>query len=363
MNTAAMRRFYDRTYYRFEGWLNMVIMDAYCRRSLRGYKPDKAFWDNFRNNVRPYWAQFGIRVSPLWFKHYYKLNGALDPRYIPDDIHLRRIIPYFDKDMYIRPLVDKNLHSLMFPQVKRPETVFKHIDGRFTEDNFISITREEAMTRCLAPGRYIVKPTVDTGQGRNIRFFSGEDGQEAAEEVLASFEGIDYIVQKLVRQHPALARYNPTCLNTVRIVTMYLNGKAHILSTILRIGADGNEVDNFSQGGYQCTIRPDGSVEKLAYAHRPGNDMFVEQTSSGMRFEDLTIPCWDKVRDTALHLSEYMPHLKFIGWDLAINEDGEIVLIEFNCQMAQNQGTCGPTFGDLTDEVLTAVFGKQDKKS
>ncbi len=364
MNYAAGRRIYDRVYYRLESWVKAAALNASARRALRGFRPDKVFWDNFRQNVRPYWAQFGVRVRPLWFKRYYQMHGGLDPRLIPDDIHLRKVIPFFDKDMYIRPLVDKNLHALMFPGVKRPETVFKHIDGRYTEDDFTSLSREEALSRCLAPGRFIVKPTVDTGQGKGIRFFSGEDGREAVETLLASFDSSDYIVQKVVRQHPAMAHFNPGCLNTLRVNTMYFEGKAYILTSILRIGAGSSEVDNVSQGGYQVTVHPaDGTLDSTAYTHYAGIEKYVDETDRGIRFEGLTIPCWDKISAAALRLCEYMPHLKYIGWDFAVDETGDVVLVEFNCQLGQNQETCGPTLGDMTEPVLRAIYGKKEDKA
>ena len=52
-----------------------------------------------------------------------------------------------------------------------------------------------------------------------------------------------------------------------------------------------------------------------------------------------------------------LPYFDLIGWDFAVDEDGEPVFIEFNVMPEQNQISCGPSFGKLTDEVLAAVFG------
>ena len=51
------------------------------------------------------------------------------------------------------------------------------------------------------------------------------------------------------------------------------------------------------------------------------------------------------------------PLVRIVGWDIAVDEEGDPVFIEFNCNPGQNQMTYGPTFGDYTDEVLEEVFG------
>jgi len=85
----------------------------------------------------------------------------------------------------------------------------------------------------------------------------------------------------------------------------------------------------------------------------------VEQTTDGVRFEDFRIPCFDRVRAAALDYASKMPHMKYIAWDLAVDENENVVLIEFNATLpGQNQTTCGPTFGELTEKILTVVFEK-----
>ena len=79
-----------------------------------------------------------------------------------------------------------------------------------------------------------------------------------------------------------------------------------------------------------------------------------------MLFKDIRVPSYDKIVKTAIKLQESMPYLGIIGWDFAVGEDGEPILIELNTPCNQNQiGGKQPTFGDLTDEVLEEVFIKK----
>lgn len=359
MRTRRQRMF-DSLYYNLELWLVARYNDRsiFNAIGMKSFGPE--FNTAFREKIRPYWARFGVRVKKLWFKDLYHLTGSTDPRYIPQSLFHEKILPHFDEPAYVRQLADKNLHTLLFPAIRRPETIFKCIGRSYMEDDFLPIPREEAVSRLKQEGDFVIKPSRDSGQGSDIQFFRGPLSDSELESLLSAYDGkTDYIVQRAVRQHPDLARFNPSSLNTLRIVTLVFEDRPYILSSILRIGGPGSHVDNVSKGGYQCTIRPDGHLEPLAYAYRNGQGAMVADNGAGIRWGDCSIPGFDEVRRTAMDLALRLPHLKLIGWDLALDEQGRIVLIEFNCQIDQNQATCGPTFGDLTEDVLSDVFGKK----
>lgn len=356
---SRRQRIFDKVYSGFEYWWSPLFANFASYRRSRKFNAGPEFDKAFKESIRPYWAQFGVKAKKHWFKNLYKLTGSLDPRYIPHPLFFGKIVPHFDNPLYVRQLADKNLHGLLFPTLKRPETVFRHIEGSYTLDDFTPITREEAFARLKQEGSYVIKPTRDSGQGTDVRFFHAMENDADIETLLKPYQSIDFIVQHAVVQYAMLSNFNESSLNTLRIVTLVYQDTPYILSSILRIGGAGSKVDNVSKGGYQCTIRPDGRLEKLAYTDRSGKAEMVEENDKGMRWEDYAIPNFEKICETAKDLALKLPHLKLIGWDFALDENGEIVLIEFNCQIGQNQATCGPTFGDITEGVLAEVFGKK----
>ena len=365
-------RTYDSFYYNFQYDLYMVGRDVKTFKKYRFKKFDKEFYDAYKNVICPYWKKYGVRPGLHWIKRTYNTTHRLDPRCIPAGIWYRNIIPHFNSVLYERQLQDKNLHHLLFHSLKRPETVFKCMGAEYGNDDLSPIAREEAYERCLQPGKYIIKPTTDTFEGTGIKVFNGEDGQESIYALLDRYAGLPFIVQRFVKQHPDLAVFNASTLNTVRLVTLVLNGEAHIISSILRIGADGKCVDNVALGGYQVTIRPDGSLESTAYTNRkvetaPGEFTFkveyVDHTHTGAKFDGAFVPSWDKLCQTACEQALRLPYMKLIGWDLGVDEQGDVVLIEFNACPEQNESTCGPSFGDLTEEVLEEVFLRHPGRS
>lgn len=358
---TSRQQLYDNFYYGFERWLIAKSDTRKARKRLKGIKFDKQFYHEYKNSVCPYWAQFGIKPNIVWVKYNYLLTGSMDPRYIPNDILATRILPHFNNSIFVRPLADKNLNNLVFPGMKRPKTAFKYMSGEYCQDDFSPISKDEAMNACQCKGRYFIKPTRNSSEGNDIRSFPGTIDRQELSVLLERYRDVDYIVQHGVTQHADLAALNESSVNTIRLITLLFQGKPHILSSILRIGNSGCDVDNIGAGGYQCSIRPDGTLDKMAYTHQAEKDSFVAESRDGIRFEGIAVPSYNKVCSAALEYASKAPHLKYIAWDFAIDQSGDPVMIEFNANVpGQNQETCGPTFGDLTDAVLAEVFNRKN---
>lgn len=165
-----------------------------------------------------------------------------------------------------------------------------------------------------------------------------------------------FVLQRFLKQHKDLARIHEKSINTVRIITFQFENQVHVLSAQLRMGVGDSDVDNISAGGIACPIQPDGRLQERAVTRK---SEWSDCHPSGIKFKDIQVPSFDKIVATAIKLQESMPYLNIIGWDFAVAEDGEPILIEFNTPCNQNQIAGGPTFGDLTDRVLDDVFRKK----
>ena len=180
---------------------------------------------------------------------------------------------------------------------------------------------------------------MSTGRGHGIRFFDTDSITE--EELFSHFRscGQNFIVQKKLTQHPELALFNPRSVNTVRVMTFLHGDSVRVLSAILRIGGGDNEVDNVSQGGYQCTIRPDGRLEPTAITKQSGQWVRVSQTAGGVSFDRQAVPSFDRILDAVRSAAGSIGHFRLLGWDIAVRPDGEPVLIEYNVIPGQNQSS------------------------
>lgn len=321
-----------------------------------GYKCDK----EYKEIVIPFWHQYGLKPKKMWYQIFWDRTHNPDPRYIPDDLWYGEIVPYFSNSQFRRFGEDKCMHSIWFPKLNRPRTIAMNVAGIFYNPDFEIITEEEALKLCLKEKEFLIKPSIDSGEGRLIKFF--DKSNLTPEEIKKTFHelGANFIIQEVVKQHPVLASLNESSLNTIRIVSFLFKGEVHILSSILRVGAKGARVDNIGAGGYACVIKPDGSLEEKGVNR---NAEWIKQTNEGIVFKNIKIPAFEKIIDTVKKEHQKIAHFKLIGWDFSVNEKEEPVFIEYNVCPGSNQITFGPTFGDLTEEVLEEVFIKKTLKN
>ena len=355
-----LRKLYDNLFVAIDCAVLAHNTAKWTRKKAREAEPKPNFDRDFAQKVRPYWRQFNAPVpKKFWYRTYGPASEPVDPRYIPYDIYVKRILPHFNTLIFAKALQDKCLHNLFVPDLARPVTVVKNVAGVFYDDELNLLTHEQAVARCHGEGRVLAKPSVGSGGGANIRFYDREALTDGDIEDIFRLYGRNFILQEKMAQHEVLAAMNPNSLNTIRITTFLFQNKVHVLSSLLRVGGGANEVDNVSQGGYQCTIRPDGKLDDYAITKLSGRWENVTETAGGIRFADVTIPNYERIVDTVCAAAAKMSHFKIVGWDIAVSPDGEPVLVEYNVIPGQSQGTCGPAFGDMTEDVLTEVFGRR----
>lgn len=307
--------------------------------------------------IIPYWKKYGYKPAKYWYQIFCDADQKADPRYIPDDLYYGEMLPYFSNSQFRRFGEDKCYHDVWFPDVKRPKTICKNIAGVYYSSDMIPITFEKAVSLAISfKDESLIKPSIDSGEGRFIHFFTSETAtQETVGNVFRSM-GANFIMQAAVKQHETLSMMNLSSLNTIRIVSFFFEGEIHILSCILRIGAPNAKVDNVGAGGYACPIQMDGRLNEKAVNRKAE---WVRENSTGIKFADVCVPEFDKVIETVKLAHTRLAHFKLIGWDMSVDTQGEPVLIEYNTCPGANQISCGPTFGNLTERVLDEFFNKR----
>jgi len=301
-----------------------------------------------------YFKQYGFKVSSAFPEIYKRCNGIVSDKYIPASLYFYYISPYLVNMNLSMAYVDKNMYFRHFPDVRQPKTIFYNMSGRFYTAEMQEVTFDEAVETLSKKEKFIVKPAIESGRGRDVKMVIG-GGEIQIVSILNDYES-NYIIQEVVTQHPEMSKLNPTSLNTCRLYTYRRVGTSEymLLGGAVRFGGKGAYRDNACTGGGFCKINDDGSVEDAIHNYRRfgWGSLKVEKGLEGLR-----IPNYDKVLETALRLHKTIPYMDLIGWDIAVDEEGEPVLIELNqypdCEFLQIFN--GPMFGEYTDELLERI--------
>lgn len=323
----------------------------------KGDKIDKAY----KKEVKQYWKKYGVRVNYRWYTLYANRTGIQDVRFIPKEIYYTTVDGYFNNRKMGWGVNDKNYYSIWFSDIKQPKTINRIINGIYYDPEYHMITKQEWIEKLKKYDQFIVKPSIENGGSKGIEFYDKTKNQETIEQFISQFKEQNYIIQEIVKQHKNLDEIHHDSLNTIRVMSLLKDNKVNIVSTILKMGANGVQVDNVWRGGLSCGILENGELKEIAHDHM-GNS--VTKHPQGFVFKGHKIENFDKVIDLVTKAHERMGHFRLISWDIAIGEDGEPILVEANMRNGGiniHQFNNGSLFGDMTDEVLAEVFRKKEK--
>lgn len=346
--------FDNKIYSPISRWYNNRRLKQKIKRILER-KPAKELTKSQKQKIQSFYKTHGVNhVDTSWHRFYASSNGIFSTEYVPETIFYQEIENSLNKEEYVWALADKNLLEKLFPNVNQPETVIKNVNGFFyAQDELIDINKAAEICNCNYP--MFIKPTNDTGGGKNVKSFISENGVtdsngRTIKELLVSYKK-NFIVQKKVQQHELLAALNPTSLNTFRVMSYLRDNEIVVLSVIVRVGRKGSITDNSTTGGISCGVRDDGRLNETGF--QLSGDSFTE-TDTGIQFKEVTLPFMAKIHLTVQKLHKSSPYFRLVSWDLAIDSNGETVFIEYNIfgQDANfHQLNNGPVLSELLNEI------------
>ena len=139
----------------------------------------------------------------------------------------------------------------------------------------------------------------------------------------------DCIAEGILQNDERLAAFNPSSLNTVRVVTLYNGEHFEVFGAVVRFGRAGSAVDNVSAGGLYAALDP-STGEIITDGMDMTGKRWPRHPDSGKDFRGFRIPRWDKVLDTVKDAVKVLPDIRIAGWDIALLHDGSVALVEGN---------------------------------
>jgi hypothetical protein len=307
--------------------------------------------------IDDFWKPYTKNICYKWHEFFYSITGVFDPRFIPEDLMFTEIEGYLNDWSSAHGLDNKNNYQFYFPEIKHPKVAFRRMSGIFHLGDYSLCTLEEAIESAASFGEIIIKNALEAGKGASIRLWKTEDGIETLREIINS-SNADIVAQEFIKQHSEMEAFNPSSVNSIRVVTLVLNNKVNFLCAYLRVGQAGVRIDNVCAGGMCSAVSEDGYLCGYAYDKHAKK---VYASPTGKEFNDFRIPAWDKVLSTVKQMHNKLGNFRLVSWDIAISPDEEPIFIEMNLKygaMEYHQLFKGPLFGEYTEQVLNEVYGK-----
>lgn len=286
------------------------------------------------------------------FKYYCGFN----PRFIPDELFQPLFSSTLNPYVYRSFMSDKGNYDNLLKGINQPETIMrvfdsniyylgKHVEKSKIVDDYKSI------------GKCFVKPAINSCQGFGCKMV--DTRINSLDLLLDDYR--DFVLQLPLSQSDKTAVFNPDSLNCFRVTSLNVNGVVTAPTVCFKFGNKGSIVDNIGSGGYIVGVDPTtGRLNERAY----NSNLNTITSVNDIQLKDVEFPEVASLIRFAIdnHINCF-PKIGIIGWDLALDEDNQPVMIEANTGDATNYvgihleqiATATPIFGERTEEVIEYV--------
>ena len=297
-----------------------VISDFIANKNKKGLNIDEYYNFNFLNQSEEFRSTF---------------LGQNEQRYYSD---LLNPIKYYtfarNKFVAHKILEDTGIRKTELYCYYQPEGHYILSDGMANDlHGVLEILRRKNVKQCVIKATesshgdsvYVVNDIEYRDHDCLLTFFN--DKKEMLSNILGKSP---LILESVVKQTKQFAAFNESSINTVRFMTaLYPDNKARIVATWMKFGRAGKCVDNAGAGGnvdacvdtktgeIKHVVRFDGWDKVKPITHHP---------DSGNQLEGIKIDKWDEIVQQVLRFQECLPYVKCAGWDIAITDDGPVVI-------------------------------------
>lgn len=285
----------------------------------------------------------------------YKSVYGFNPEYVPMCYFFPWIIRVLSPIDYARTFCDKTMTYSFFNNIKQPKLIARKTRGLIINEFGDKIEEGQVVDYILkSDSAVVIKQASGTCGGHGVQFIQKGTDRTQIDKMVKDCD-FDCVIQRAIKQSKVTACFNDSSLNTFRISTLLLNGEFSVCTSMLRFGNPGSNVDNLASGGGCVGINEDGTL--MSYGFNTRGEKISEWNN--IVFRGVQIPEYEKIVETARKAHFDIPMCAFVGWDLAIDEKGDVNLIEANVDWPglffEQLANAKPVFGERFEEVMTWI--------
>ena len=213
-----------------------------------------------------------------------------------------------------------------------------------SDDNVIEFNDLVSFIKQSPPNvEFVIKRSIGTGGGDSVEI---GDANHIVTFLTTYFNAkYDFVIQPVITQHDDLGIFNPSSINTVRVMTFAYNGNVHPISTVLRMG-NGGRIDNSAAGGISIGVDDTGKLRDFAIDH--DFKKYYQHPKTAIKFSNgYVIPYFNELLELVKDKHKFLKSHGLVSWDLTVDNDGNMSIIEYNIGWGEinfHQANNGPIF-------------------
>ncbi len=262
-----------------------------------------------KNDMIKNFIKYGIGYTDYLKGDYINLTSEQKKTYVTTKSYYK-LLKYLNNPKYDACMSDKIVFNRIFNKYLHREW----IDLRTTSlDDFKKFIKNKKTI--------FAKPPTDFG-GHGIEKIVIKDIKDIKSLYERLKEKKLNLIEDAIIQHKELDKLNPYAVNSFRVVTLVKDGKAYILANALRINLD----DAFAIGCSDAYMRLNEKGQICSRVVDDVANVYTEHPIAKIKFDTVKVPYVKEAFDMALEAALVVPEVRYVGWDIAISENGPVIL-------------------------------------
>jgi hypothetical protein len=284
----------------------------------------------------------GWRGYAPWLHLYTAVAGEFREGWIPDNYYARVVLPRM-KGLYGRMSNLRALNMKVFDSSSFPD-VASSVNGIFYTPRAEPIADADMVKFLAGAADVLIFKGDDTVRGQGISFL------DTAALTLGRLKELgNGVFQTYIRQHEFFGDFTSSAVATLRITTAVDDdGRPSVRACYLRLGRTG---DTHITVKRRIRVAVDPAEGWLAGSgFLPSWEPVGRHPDTGLSFEGRQIPFFSKCVSTVLDLHAKCSLARCIGWDVVVDTDDEVKIMEWNGMhndIKFSEATQGPCFAGL----------------
>ncbi len=278
-----------------------------------------------------------------WLHVYAHVAGTFKEGWIPDNFYDECVLPH-NSGPYGELSGLRSLNMMLFDAAEFPDLAAQ-INGMIVGRDGRTVAAKDLVEVLFAQGDRVVFKSDATQSGIGVKVLDRADFDPAHVRRLGSG-----IFQGFIRQHDLFQRLgNCPAVATLRLTTATDDaGQPSLRGCYLRFGQGSNEVLLSADEINALVDLTTGELAPTGYM--PSYLRIDRHPQSTLLFAGHAVPSFQACKAVALRCHARMPYVRCIGWDMTVDADGAVHVLEWNGGhngIKFTEATQGPCFADL----------------
>lgn len=219
----------------------------------------------------------------------------------------------------------KKYNDPEYMKIFNDKVKFNERFNKYLKRDWLELTgnnKKEFAKFCEKHPKFVAKPTKEScGKGVEIIDSTDKKIYDLYNEL---YNNKQILVEEIAVQCKKLSDLHPDSINTLRVVTL----KGTVVTALLRIGNNHNNVDNFNHEGLCVPIDIEDGIVKYQAIDKKGN-LYEKHPITKKEIVGFKVPKWNEVKKICEQAALEIPQVGYIGWDVCVTKD-DICFIEAN---------------------------------